>query len=229
MLFSSGHEMHRPAEKEKGRDMSAVKVIILSRMFFPTLSRKPCCICHSTLHPRHAAFRPWPLGSLLPMVPYPDPALPVGGPWDRETGGRKLAHLVVMCDLAAARPARTDLCPSIPLASDLPACAVGFLMPALDIQRPTLPGTAYLGPGHEDRDPTGRRCWKLRMDPPALHGPSTASPDAPVPPRIPAVATSVPAGETVAKHKRGGAGVDKMERRKTGKGAKARLRRNRKR
>ena len=131
-----------------------------------------------------------------------------------KTGGRELAHLVVMCDLAAARPARTDLCPSIPLASDLPACAVGFLMPALDIQRPTLPGTAYMGPGREDRDPTGRRCWKLRMDPPALHGPSTASPDAPVPPRIPAVSTSVPAGETAAKDRRGGEGVDKGRKRK---------------
>ena len=47
-----------------------------------------------------------------------------------KTGGRKLAHLKFMCDLAAARPARTDLGPSIPIASDLPAFAGGFRMPA---------------------------------------------------------------------------------------------------
>ena len=43
-----------------------------------------------------------------------------------KTGGRKLAHLIVTCDLAAARPARTDLGPSIPRTSDLRAFAVGF-------------------------------------------------------------------------------------------------------
>jgi hypothetical protein len=47
-------------------------------------------IRHRMLSPRHAALPPWPLSF-------------------GKTGGRKLAHLVCMCDLAAARPARTDL------------------------------------------------------------------------------------------------------------------------
>src|SRR6185312_6679090 len=93
-------------------------------------------------------------------------------------------------------------------------------MPAHDLRCPTLPeprrwAMAFAsGPGEQRR-------WKLRTDPPALHGPSTASPDTPAPSRIPAVATSVPAGETGRDYGGRTGDVEKGERRKMRKGARS--------